>query len=153
MILIKSATEEHMSRILEIERDAISPPWTHDALLGEIYKDDSYFVVAVENTTEPSPCVRVVGFVVLRQVGDDAELLQVAVDRSARRRGVADMLMDAALEYAKAHLYKSMYLEVRNSNKAALALYSKHSFSLVRRRKAYYTNPVEDALVMSRDLM
>ena len=93
-----------------------------------------------------------VGFVILRCIADDGELLQIAVDRDARRCGVADLLMNAALEYAQEEKIKAVFLEVRKSNDAAVALYKKHGFKSVRLRKDYYSNPLEDALVLVREL-
>ena len=143
MYIINTAAEEDMLRILEIEHETISPPWTHGALLGEIFRDDSFFAVAVVDGG-------VIGFVILRRITDEGELLQIAVDPSARRRGVADMLMCAALDYASKHSLGSVFLEVRSSNLAAISLYEKHGFKRVRVRKDYYSDPVEDAVVMVR---
>ena len=180
MVSIIPATENDIQRILEIEQEAISPPWTHGALLSEIYKEDSYFVVAFDeqmplsaDDTAPSAISNaassaisnaapatlnntafsaVVGFAVLRQVGDDGELLQIAVDKAKRRGGVGELLMIAALEYARENTPGSIFLEVRRGNTAAIGLYKKHGFSSVRIRKDYYSDPVEDAIVMIRRL-
>jgi len=148
MVSITPATENDIQRILEIEQEAISPPWTHGALLSELYKEDSYFVVAVEERLSPA----VVGFAILRCVGDDGELLQIAVEKAQRRGGVGDLLMMAALEYARENVLGSIFLEVRKGNTAAVALYKKHGFSSVRIRKDYYSDPVGDAVVMVKPL-
>jgi len=142
---IVDAGEEDIPRILEIEREAITPPWTHGALLGEIYREDSFFAVV------KVPVSGVQGFVILRRMGDDAELLQIAVDKAMRRHGLADQLMLAALRYSRENAPGSIFLEVRKSNEAAVALYKKHGFEPVRSRKDYYSDPVEDAVVMKRD--
>jgi ribosomal-protein-alanine N-acetyltransferase len=147
MIDVFDATEDDIPCILEIEQEAISPPWTHGALLSEIYNGDSYFAVARGESSSS-----LLGFVILRQVADEGELLQIAVSRSARRRGVADMLMGSAFDYAKENAVKSIFLEVRKSNGAAIGLYQKHDFKQVRFRKDYYSNPVEDALIMIKEL-
>jgi len=151
MTLITPATEEDISKIIEIEREAISPPWTHGALLSEIYKDDSFFIIAVDDTGEPSPCVA--GFAIIRQVGDDGELLQIAVDKNQRRLGVGDLLMEAVVAYAWKNTCNSIFLEVRRGNKPAVSLYEKHGFKSVRIRRDYYSDPVEDALVMTKPLL
>ncbi|NLA86564.1 MAG: ribosomal protein S18-alanine N-acetyltransferase, partial [Clostridiales bacterium] len=78
-----------------------------------------------------------------------AELYQIAVREDMRRRGVADSLMAAALAYCRENHIDSLYLEVRKSNEAAIRLYQKHGFKNAGRRKNYYSNPVEDAVVMS----
>jgi len=189
--VIRVATEEDISDILDIELEAIAPPWTHGALLGEIYRGDSFFTVACEEcvtlssesgdvnasiygrgrlakqetssenrsseshpeserTEKNGPTV--LGFLILRKMGDDGELLQIAVRSAARRRGVADLLMGAMLQYASENALKSIFLEVRRSNDSAIGLYKKHGFKTVRMRKGYYNSPVEDALIMTRTL-
>jgi len=167
LITITIAKEEHLPQILRILRETISPEWTYDAFLSEMQKSDSLFLVAVDETGEPSPCLQpplqfaapssteedytVVGFAVFRQVGDDGELLQIAVDGAVRRRGVGDSLMTTTLDYAKTNALNSVFLEVREGNVAAVRLYRKHGFEIVRVRKDYYNNPVEDALVMIKN--
>ena len=184
MISIAAATDKDIPRLLEIERDAISPPWTHGALLSELYRGDSFFAVAVgecgmrnaecgitresaasaanaelktsefvidNEGTYDGNSSQLLGFVILRRMGDEGELLQIAVDSAARRRGVADALLEAALGFSLEHALKSVFLEVRLGNEAAIALYTKHCFQTVRRRKDYYTNPAEDAVVMVKE--
>ena len=150
MIYLTTATEEDMLRILEIEQESISPPWTHGALLSEIYREDSFFAAAFDGAGAQPSAHCLIGFVILRRVADEGELFQIAIDKTARRRGVADMLMDAAFNYASESGIRSVYLEVRKSNKAAICLYKKHGFKSVRHRKNYFDSPVEDAIVMLR---
>lgn len=163
-MFVRKTTEKDIPRILKIEQEAISPPWTQDALLSEIYKDDSFFVVAVDGVSDAGIAVsgvsdvsdaevgdsHILGFAILRQVGDDGELLQIAVDISARHKGVGDLLIKAVLEHAKENGFNSVFLEVRKSNEAAVQLYEKRGFKSIRIRRDYYINPVEDALVMVR---
>ena len=167
MVNIIPATENDIQRILEIEQEAISPPWTHGALLSEMYKKDAYFVVAVDDSAPSTTDVddysspafdkhrspAVVGFAILRCVGDDGELLQIAVDKAHRRGGAGDLLMIAALEYARENAFGSIFLEVRRGNVAAVGLYKKHGFNSMRIRKDYYSDPVEDAVVMVKPLV
>jgi ribosomal-protein-alanine N-acetyltransferase len=91
---------------------------------------------------------RVVGYSVVIHVIDEGELANVAVDASARRRGVARALMDALTARARRDQLHSMFLEVRESNVGARALYEAFGFSALTRRKGYYQRPDEDAIVM-----
>ena len=143
LVKIRLATEDDILRILEIEQEANSPPWTHGSLLSELYKDDSCFVVAVDASI-------IVGFAILSHIGDDGELLKIAVDKSSRRCGVGDLLIVSVLEFAKENTFKSVFLEVRKSNTPAINLYKKHGFKNIRIRKDYYDSPVEDALIMAK---
>ena len=144
---IVPAVVEDIPQILEIEREAIAPPWSHKALLSEIIRDDSFFTVA---WGEVEYNYKLLGFIILRRMGDDVELLQIAVDRAARRCGIADLLMRAALQFAGENALNPVFLEVRKSNDAAIMLYKKHGFKSVSIRNNYYNSPVEDAVVMAR---
>ena len=146
MINIRVAEESDISRILEIEHESISPPWTHGALLREIYNENSFFALAVENDN-------ILGFVILRASEGSGEILQVAVCKNNRRRGAANVLLTAALDYAAFRRIKKVFLEVRESNHAAINLYKKHGFVKVAVRKNYYTQPLENAAVMMKALM
>ena len=163
MINIIKATKEHIPEILRIGNELISPAWTHKMLLSELNNGDSEIFVAVgkqgdgssaflyrnKKAEEPSPCF-LHGFVVFRQVGDDGEILQIAVDKAVQRSGVGGLLIDSAIKHAHENELKSIFLEVRKSNVAAVGLYKKHGFENVRERKGYYNDPVEDAIVMAR---
>ena len=152
MIRIAYASVKDLQRILEIMHDAISPIWTSDAFLSEMRKGDSLFLVALDDEIVDietgSP--RCMGFAVVRQVGDDGELLQIAVDTKVRRGGIGSLLIEAVLDYAAKNSMQSVFLEVRKSNIAAISLYEKNGFEPVRTRKDYYDNPDEDAMVMKR---
>jgi ribosomal-protein-alanine N-acetyltransferase len=89
------------------------------------------------------------GFSILHKAIDEAELYQIAVDETARRRGVADLLIKDALEFAEKNNLISIYLEVRKSNTPAIRLYKKHGFTVAGHRRKYYSYPTEDAVVMS----
>jgi len=142
---IAPAEESCITQIMEIEQESISPPWTHGALLGEMYRDDSFFAVA-RSAAGTTPAA---GFVILRKTSEDeGELLQIAVSRVERRRGIANALLLAALAYAEKNAVKTVFLEVRKSNVPAVSLYKKYGLSTVRTRKDYYSDPTEDALVM-----
>ena len=146
MIKIRKAIEDDLSQIFEIEKEATSPPWAYEAFLGELRRKDSFFIVVVDDTAEG--CV--IGYAIIRQVGDDKELLKIAVKKSVRGNGIGDMLMSTVLDHAEENTHKAIFLEVRVGNIAATRLYEKYGFKSVRIRKDYYNNPYEDAIVMVR---
>jgi ribosomal-protein-alanine N-acetyltransferase len=90
----------------------------------------------------------VVGFIIGRQVEDEWEIENIAVTGSARRCGLGSRLVGELLDLVKSRGGKAVFLEVRESNRAALSLYEKWAFIEVGRRKMYYQNPAEDALVL-----
>ena len=93
----------------------------------------------------------VIGFLIGRAAADEFEILNAAVARSHRRRGIATQLVAAALEWSRRPGTQRAYLEVRASNEAAIALYKRHGFSPCGRRSRYYQDPVEDAVILSWD--
>jgi len=90
----------------------------------------------------------VVGFIVGRQVEDEWEIENIAVTGAARRSGLGSRLVGELLDLVRKRGGKSVFLEVRESNRAARSLYEKWAFLEVGRRKMYYQNPAEDALVL-----
>jgi ribosomal-protein-alanine acetyltransferase len=90
----------------------------------------------------------VVGFISGRQVEDEWEIENIAVTGAARRCGLGSRLVGELLNHVRSRGGKSIFLEVRESNRAARSLYEKWAFLEVGRRKMYYQNPAEDALVL-----
>jgi ribosomal-protein-alanine N-acetyltransferase len=136
---------------MEIERGSISPPWSEGSLLSELYNEDSYFAVAAAAGGAGDQAPVIIGFIILRRAADEGELLQIAVDEPYRRLGAADALIRAAVAWAAGLGLGSIYLELRASNGAAAQLYKKHGFTRSGRRKGYYTDPDEDALLYKRE--
>jgi len=92
------------------------------------------------------------GFLIARQVADEAEVLNLAVLTEARRKGQASALLAAAFDRFRRLGVTRVFLEVRESNQPAIAFYRKHGFAPSGRRKAYYRDPVEDALCLQTKL-
>ena len=94
------------------------------------------------------PRMEVAGFLIGRQMTDEAEVLNVAVAPENRRRGEGGALLRAAVAEFRRRGASRVFLEVRESNAAGIAFYTKHGFSKVGRRESYYRDPVEAAIVM-----
>jgi [ribosomal protein S18]-alanine N-acetyltransferase len=92
------------------------------------------------------------GFLVGRLAADQAELLNLAVSVTQRRRGAGTALLAKALEEWSSQGAKSVYLEVRESNTSAIAFYEKHGFAKMGKRKGYYREPDEEAVTMNKKL-
>jgi [ribosomal protein S18]-alanine N-acetyltransferase len=108
------------------------------------------WVAAISPPGSSTESQRVIGFVIARRMADELEILNLAVEAGFRRRGIGSQLLEAALEQARAFGTERALLEVRASNAAAIAFYGHHGFALTGRRRRYYSNPCEDALVLSR---
>jgi ribosomal-protein-alanine acetyltransferase len=94
----------------------------------------------------------IVGIVVVRTVACEAEILNLAVLPASRRRGLASGLIQAALAGARSAGARRAFLEVRESNVGARIFYARMGFAEAGRRRAYYSGPTEDALILSRAL-
>lgn len=93
----------------------------------------------------------VVGYAVALEAADEGEILNLAVAEAGRRRGLGRALVEAIVAALTDRGVRQVYLEVRESNAPARALYSAFGFKEVGRRRAYYRRPVEDAMVLRLD--
>ena len=135
-------TIEHIPQIAALERACFSRPWSEESLQGELWNDSAVIIVAEgEDGT-------VLGYAGLQTVLDEGYINNVAVDEKFRRQGVADELIAAFVRFGQAKL-AFLTLEGRASNAPAIALYAKHGFTEVGRRKNYYEAPREDAVLMT----
>ena len=134
----------HIPAIAALERTCFSHPWSEAMLAEALYNDAACFIVAQgEDGT-------VLGYAGLHVILDEGYIDNVAVDPAYRRQGVADALIGAFTRFGAAKL-AFLTLEVRASNAPAIALYEKHGFYEVGRRKNYYDDPREDAVLMTRE--
>jgi [ribosomal protein S18]-alanine N-acetyltransferase len=95
---------------------------------------------------------RVTGYLIARQVADQAEILNLAVSPARRRRGEGGALLKVALDQLRAQQVRSVFLEVRESNETGIAFYSQSGFSRKDIRLNYYRDPEEAAVVMEKKL-
>lgn len=138
---LRAAEPRDIPAMAAIEAACFSDPWPASAFDSLMSSVATHLTVAVLDE-------RVVGYSVVIHVIDEGELANIAVDAVARRRGVARALMDALMARARRDQLHSMFLEVRESNAGARALYEAFGFSALTRRKRYYQRPDEDAIVM-----
>ena len=125
-----------------IERESFADPWGSREFTSAIEAEQAIFLVA-----EDSAGV-VIGYAIAITVIDEAEVLNLAVRKSSRRAGLGGRLLDTALAEAISRGAEQIFLEVRESNGAARNLYASRGFTEVSRRRGYYRDPVEDALVL-----
>jgi [ribosomal protein S18]-alanine N-acetyltransferase len=93
---------------------------------------------------------QVCGFLVARIIEDEAEILNMAVDKMHRHHGIGSALLTAAISAAQAQNAKNIYLEVRESNSGAICFYRQHGFEKASERRGYYSSPTENAVVMKK---
>ena len=143
--IITDAREELLPQIQKIEQQSFSVPWT-EAMLRMQLDPNSHVFLTAEAAGD------VIGYVGLMYVLDEGYISNVAVHPVWRRCGVADALLYELERRAKALLLSFLTLEVRAGNAPAIALYEKHGFRAVGRRKDYYEKPKEDAILMTLTL-
>lgn len=134
---------EHLDGVAAIEEICFSRPWSRDMLAEELYNDCSAFLVAVEDD-------KVIGYAGVQVILDEGYITNVAVLPDHRKQGVASKLLQVYLDFAQAHQLAFLTLEVRASNTEAIMLYGHKGFRSAGRRKNYYENPKEDAIIMTR---
>ena len=137
-------SNENVADAAAVERECFSKPWTEQMLRDELDNMSASFIVAEADNG------RAIGYAGLTVVLDEGYINNVAVRSQFRKNGVASALLDVFIRFAQAHELAFLTLEVRASNEAAIALYKKHGFEEVGRRKNYYEDPKEDALLMTR---
>jgi ribosomal-protein-alanine N-acetyltransferase len=145
--LLRPATEADLSHVARIEKGSFADPWSEESFRRLLAVAPAIFLVALF-----PPDQTVAGYVVAFSVEEDGELLNVAVDPKFRGKGLAGQMLDAVLIELGARGVRTAFLEVRESNSAARALYESRGFVEIGRRSKYYRRPVEDALVLRRTL-
>jgi ribosomal-protein-alanine N-acetyltransferase len=145
--LLRPAVEADLNQVVEIERACFADPWTEESFRRLLAGHSAIFQVIGY-----PPDFRIAGYVIAFAIGEDAELLNLAVDPQSRGKGLAGQMLDAVLIEMSGRGVRTAFLEVRESNGAALALYGSRGFTEIGRRRNYYRRPVEDALVMRRIL-
>ena len=136
---------EDLEAMLHIEAASFTEPWTREMFQAELVPGISLVLVA------RSEDEAVLGYVCGSIVEGTFHISNVAVDPRVRRQGVGKTLVRSALAQASRQGAASATLEVRASNRTAQALYQEFGFSVVGRRRRYYTRPVEDGLIMGLD--
>jgi len=136
---------EDVPEVLSIERASFTTPWSGTLFMNEIYKPLS--VAKVMRSGE-----NIVGYICADQVLDEGHILNVTVHPEHRRRGMAAHMVAHVIGLLAGRACKTIFLEVRISNEAALRMYEKSGFSMITVRKRYYTAPEEDAVIMKLQL-
>ena len=137
--------ERHLDDLARLERLCFSRPWSRQALKEELTNPAACFLVGEE-------AGEVLGYAGMHCAAGECYVDNVAVFPEARRQGVGRKLMEALLQAAAARGGEFLSLEVRPSNLEALALYRGLGFREVGRRRRFYDDPVEDGLLLTKDL-
>ncbi|MBI4471535.1 MAG: ribosomal protein S18-alanine N-acetyltransferase [Acidobacteria bacterium] len=151
-VRIRKVRKGDIDRIVDIERSWHHlSHWSVDSYYRLINDDNftSSFVAEVEDEMAVS---RIVGFVIFHIAADTSEIYNIAVESSHARSGIGKQLMAAAIDESGRRRAKRVVLEVRKSNTPAINFYFGFNFRIAGERRNYYSNPIEDAYVMERDI-
>ena len=141
-VLIRPASDGDLAALATLEAASFSVPWNEAALAGHLRASYTLSLLLLEED-------RPVGYLLAGFSPPEGELYRVAVLPEARRRGYGRRLLEAFFREAEERDVYSLYLEVRESNETAIALYRCAGFRPVFLRENYYREPTEAALVMS----
>jgi len=130
--------------IAELEKICFNDPWSEKSIASELDNPLSCWLVA---------CVddQVIGYVGSQTVLDGSDMMNIAVSPQYRRKDIAEKLIHVLVEKLKERDAICLVLEVRASNESAIALYDKLGFAEIGRRRNYYRNPKEDALILRKE--
>jgi len=143
-MMIDKMNEGHVSSVAALEAICFRDPWSENSVASELNNRLSLWLVAEEDG-------RVAGYVGSQTVCNETDMMNVAVHPDFRRRGIAEALINALVAELRAMESHCLTLEVRASNVPAITLYEKLGFAKIGRRKNYYRNPREDALILRKE--
>lgn len=143
MTILKMA-ESHVPQIAELEKLCFHDPWSISSIASEVNNRLSLWLVAAEDD-------QVIGYVGSQTVLGETDMMNIAVHPEYRKQGIATLLINDLVDKLKEQGSHSLMLEVRASNEPAISVYRKLDFMEVGRRKNYYRNPKEDALILRKE--
>ena len=153
-ITVSPLAKSDIPSILEIEYDSQPEPWTEKAFLEEINRANSSLLVARLPAGEVvgAPCPEVAGYICFWSVAGEIQILNIAVRKTLRRRGIARKLIELAIRTGCEQNAGFVTLDVRKSNFAARKLYESLGFRVTGERPNYYEVQKESAILMELDI-
>ncbi len=144
-----SVEDPTLDQLAEIEKICFGKDaWSRDMLLSSIRQPFTQIWTAKDIQTS-----KILAYAVLYLAGDEGDIANIAVLPLYRKMGIGSLLLDTMLKQAKSEGVCSVYLEVRQSNTPAIKLYLSKGFQEIGKRKNYYKNPREDALLMVKAVL
>lgn len=146
MFSIRRIRREDVPDVAELERKIFSDAWSERAIMETLEQKQTMLLSAYEDK-------KLVGYVILYYVLEDGEIARIAVDDPYRRKGVASRMLRELEILCKDNGVSKLLLDVRESNAAAYSFYEKQGFTRDGFRRNYYSDPVENAVLMSREIL
>ena len=142
-MILREMLVDDLGQVMKIETELFSPSWTKEGFFTYLTRKDAMFLVVEEKG-------EILAYCGLLMVLDEGDITNVAVRPDRQREGIGHFLMDSLIRLAEQQGITTIHLEVRVGNRTAIRLYERMGFTRDGIRKKYYTDPVEDALLMTR---
>lgn len=146
MIGVRMADTKDIPFIAMVEGETFSDPWSEEAIASHFASPFAISIVVEEGD-------RPLGYLLGSLLAPESELYRIAVLRDARRGGLGRAILDFFLDEMRRRGAESVYLEVRESNRAARELYLSAGFTEIGIRKNYYRRPDENAAILVKGLL
>lgn len=142
-MILREMLIDDLEQVMEIERELFHVPWTREGFFTFLTREDAMFLVVEEKE-------QILGYCGLFMVLDEGDITNVAVRRDRQKEGIGNFLMESLIRLAAERGVTTIHLEVRVGNDRAIRLYERNGFTRDGIRKGYYSDPIEDALLMTR---
>lgn len=144
-LVVRELKVEDSAAVAEMEQQIFSDPWSEKSVMETVQQKQAVCFAAEK-------AGHILGYLLVYHAADEAEIARIAVQKEARRQGVAGKLMLALENYCEEHQIVKLLLDVRESNETARNFYTENGFAEDGIRQGFYSNPSEDAVLMSRQL-
>ena len=145
MLTFSQIKDSDAKELARLDKECFSIPWSENSFLNDAKNPIAEYVIARIDD-------KIVGYAGFWQVLDEGQITNIAVLKDFRRQKIAQKMLFELIEKAKSKNLKVLSLEVRESNVAAINLYSGLNFKTVGIRKNYYKNPTENAVLMDLEI-
>ena len=146
MVTLREALRSDIEGIYQIERACFSTPWSKEVLLDDLEVEDKLYLVAEAEDG------KIIGYAGSWLVLDEGQITNIAIHPEHRRAGYGSKMTRKLTQMLRKQGMKHIFLEVRVSNIAAQAMYRRLGFTAVGVRKHFYSDPVEDGLIMTKEM-
>jgi len=145
-IIFDNLKEEYLDSITELDKECFTIPWSRNLFALELSNTNTFYILALCNK-------KVIGYGGVSTVLDEGNITNIAVHPEYRNRKIASRILEMLIEYAICEKLSVLMLELRESNITAYNLYSKFGFEAVGKRKKYYSDNSEDAILMTKYIL
>lgn len=144
-ITITKASQKHLDGITAVENASFTLPWSRKSFEAELNNETAVYFISADGNT-------VTGYIGMWEISGQCDITNIAVLPEYRNKGTGSALLKRLVSYCKENNLSPVTLEVRESNTTAQRLYEKFGFEPIGRRKRYYSDTNEDAIIMSLNL-